>query len=240
MQVPVFQAPVLGKLARWLNSFHIYGFTLVSGYLFCFLKYEKGKYWAWGDFLKNKAKRLLVPYLFTAGVWVIPIGYYFFSFGWSDIIKRFALATSPNQLWFIVMLFDVFVIFEFLSDFFYRYDVKGLLAVLVLYVGGGRWFPNVFQIRLACKYAIFFWVGFKIRQHGSYRIRKIPPVIWVLTSMALFAAQMAISRQGYPVCEVINIGMALALNLVGAVMAFVVLQKIADVIDWKNNAFILF
>ncbi len=33
---PVFNAPLLGLIAKWLNSFHIYAFTLVSGYIFAF------------------------------------------------------------------------------------------------------------------------------------------------------------------------------------------------------------
>lgn len=28
--------------ANWLNSFHIYGFTLISGYIFYHIKYEGG------------------------------------------------------------------------------------------------------------------------------------------------------------------------------------------------------
>lgn len=36
----VYTAPVLSIVAQWMNIFHIYAVTLVSGYLFCYLKCE--------------------------------------------------------------------------------------------------------------------------------------------------------------------------------------------------------
>ena len=29
-------------IAKWFNTFHIYGFTLISGYIFYYIKYEGG------------------------------------------------------------------------------------------------------------------------------------------------------------------------------------------------------
>lgn len=63
---PAIDAPLLGHTAIWLNSFHIYAFVLISGYIYAFLKLEKGKYKEFGEFVKTKAKRLLVPYFFVS------------------------------------------------------------------------------------------------------------------------------------------------------------------------------
>lgn len=76
--ISVERSEILAGIASWLNSFHIYGFTLVSGYLFYYLRYEKGKYGQFIPFLKQKAKRLLVPYVFVVAVWVIPFSALFF------------------------------------------------------------------------------------------------------------------------------------------------------------------
>ena len=38
---PIFESKTLAVMANWLNSFHVYAFTLVSGYIFYFLKNEK-------------------------------------------------------------------------------------------------------------------------------------------------------------------------------------------------------
>ena len=83
--IPAQRLEILAGIASWLNSFHIYGFALVSGYLFYYLRYEKGKYGRYIPFLKQKAKRLLVPYVFAAAVWVIPISAAFFPELKSDI-----------------------------------------------------------------------------------------------------------------------------------------------------------
>lgn len=66
MANPAEQSKILAGIASWLNSFHIYGFALVSGYLFYYLRYEEGKYGQYVPFLLQKAKRLLVPYVFAA------------------------------------------------------------------------------------------------------------------------------------------------------------------------------
>jgi fucose 4-O-acetylase-like acetyltransferase len=103
----VYTAQPLGVLSSWLNTFHIYGFTLVSGYLFYALKYEKGKYEKYLPFIANKCKRLLLPYVFVSLVWAIPFGVFFFRYGAMDILKQYALGTAPSQLWFLLMLFGV-------------------------------------------------------------------------------------------------------------------------------------
>ena len=108
---PVVTSNLLTVVAKWLNSFHIYAFTLVSGYIFCYIKYEKGQYQEFSAFAKNKAMRLLIPYVFIAIVWVIPIQCIFFRYDIVTVLNKYVLATSPSQLWFLVMLYDVFIIF---------------------------------------------------------------------------------------------------------------------------------
>lgn len=60
-----FRPVYLSVLLRWLGSFHVYGFALVSGFIFTF-KMESGKYQLYKDFVVKKAKRLIVPYIFVA------------------------------------------------------------------------------------------------------------------------------------------------------------------------------
>lgn len=56
---PVYEAKVLAIIAMWMNTFHIYGFTLVSGYIFYHIKYKVGRYKDCKEFYINKAKRRL-------------------------------------------------------------------------------------------------------------------------------------------------------------------------------------
>ncbi len=56
---PSGNSAVLELFSKWLNSFHIYGFALVSGYIFYYIKYEKEKYNGLLPFLVNKANACL-------------------------------------------------------------------------------------------------------------------------------------------------------------------------------------
>lgn len=235
---PIFKAPLLGEIAAWLNSFHIYGFTLVSGYLFSYLKYEKDKYEKFDLFVLNKAKRLLVPFVFVAIIWVIPIGAYFFNYTWYDIAVKFAMATSPNQLWFLVMLFVVFIIFWPLSSFVKNHTFASGLLVCIMFCSGfilGR-FGNILQISTAATYTPLFWVGMKIRQNGSKTIMKIPAILWLLLDLALFAIKRYIVVGTSTIQKLLSIGLDFLLHVIGAIMIFVVLQKIAVLFSrWKEN-----
>ena len=236
---PVYSAPALGIISQWLNSFHIYAFALVSGYLFYYLKYEKGKYSAFIPFVKNKAKRLLVPYLFVSVVWVIPFAVAFFGYGPFEIFKRFALGTSPNQLWFLLMLFGVFVIFYPLSSFFAKHTFIGAALAIVLYgmgLIGPSILPNVFQVFRALQYIPLFWIGFKLRQYGSAKLRKIPTPVWIVADILVFVAGELVSKFDGAIFSLLNLGVSFVLHIIGALMAFFVLQKIADKTKWAKSA----
>ena len=237
---PIHMSVPLSVLCEWMNSFHIHAFTLVSGYLFYFLKYEKGKYKRFCSFVVNKGKRLLIPFAVAATIWVVPIQCLFFDLSIGDIVQKYVLATSPSQLWFLFMLFDVFVICWLCSDFFDRHFLIGMVAVIALWgigVVGGAVIPNVFMIWTACKYVSFFWIGFSIRKYGSYMLMKIPAIVWIIADIAIFAMTKFISEYDGAIFKLLNMGIGYALNIVGSVMAFVVLQKIADKIKWENKIF---
>lgn len=124
---PLTEAKPLYYLALFLNSFHIFGFTLVSGYLFYYSKFEKQSrsYQYYRKFIVNKALRLLIPYLFVSLVWAIPISVFFFKYGWKEIFVNFGLGVSPSQLWFLLMLFFVFMFFFPISPFIRNHNLIG-------------------------------------------------------------------------------------------------------------------
>lgn len=230
-QTPVLQAKPLTVLASWLNTFHIYGFVLVSGYLFYYLKHEKGKYTDFLPFVANKAKRLLVPYAFVSLVWVIPFAVYFFHYDLKDVILKFAFGTSPNQLWFLLMLFFVFMLFHPTSSFFQKHNIAGAILVLFAYgIGMIGWYLdwNVFQIFRAFTYLPLFWIGFKIRQYGSDGLRKVPLFVYLLAHTLLFLFARFLSRLDGAFFVLLHQGFSFVLRILGAVTAFLVLQDLAS------------
>jgi len=235
---PAYASQVLSIVAQWMNTFHIYAFTLVSGYLFYYLKCENGKYDRFFPFLINKVKRLLVPYVFVSLVWVIPFTVYFFQHSISDIIINFGLGVSPNQLWFLLMLFGVFIFFYPLSGFFQKHKIGGIVLVIAFYgIGliGQAVLPNVFQIFHACTYIPLFWLGFKIRQYGSGFLRRIPTIVWIILDISLFILFRVVSGLNGFMVALLKQGIHFLLCIVGSLMAFVILQKLASRVSWKDS-----
>lgn len=235
---PVHKSSVLAEVASWMNSFHIYGFTLVSGYLFYYLRYEKGKYGQFLPFMTQKVKRLLIPFVFICFVWVAPINYLFFPFEWKAAIGKFVLGTAPAQLWFLLMLFGVFALFYPISNFVRDRQILGAVLILGIYgvgLAGQIVLPNVFQVFRACMYIPLFWLGFKLRQWGSSCVRKIPAVLWVIAHVCLFLLVRYLSGFTGMIFTLLRLGFDFVLHIVGALMAFTVLQKLADKVNWKNS-----
>ena len=213
---PVYSSEILNQMAQWLNSFHIYAFALVSGYLFYYLKIEKEKYDKFIPFATNKFKRLVIPYIFVAVVWVIPIQSIFFDTTVSSVIEKYVLGIAPSQLWFLLMLFSLFMLFYPLSKFFAKHTAIGAVIVLGIYglsLVGGKLVPNVFQLWSACAYLPLFWIGFKLRQYGTSRVRKIPVLVWIAVDIALFILTQYISNFDGFILKLLGLGFGFVLHI---------------------------
>lgn len=240
---PALSAQPLALLAGWMDSFHIYGFTLVSGYLFYYIKCEKGGYGSFVPFAVNKAKRLLVPYAFAAAVWVIPVQYAFFRPDAMTLAKNYLLGINPAQLWFLLMLFCVFLLFWPMAGFLRKHAVLGAGLMLGLYgcgIVGGMVLPNVFRVFTALQYLPVFYLGFTLRQHGTGLLRRLPAPVWLGLSVALFALTRYLAGFDSALFKLLTMGFEFLTHVVGALMAFAVLQAVADRVSWKRSRIFAF
>lgn len=241
---PVEESISFGIIAQWLNSFHIYAFVLISGYIFAYLKFECNKYQNFKGFIKNKAKRLLLPYIFVTIVWLIPWDYAFQTELNRSAVSDYLLALSPSQLWFLWMLFGIFVMAYFLAGVMWRKPLFGLVISLVLYVisiVGGVLLPNIFQIWYACRFMILFFTGMMIRKDRNGLIYKIPWFAWIVIDLLLFVLTNYCSEyDGGIVIKLMHIGMPLLLHIVGSIMAVTTLNELAGKINFKSNRLYLF
>ncbi len=211
-------------IAQWLNTFPVYAFTLISGYLFCYIKYEKKGYSRYVPFLIQKAKRLLVPYVFIALIWAAPVHAWFY--GPSDLFEKYVLGTAPSQLWFLLMLFWVFAIFWPISDLAARKPVDGALTVCALYCLG-RVLPNIYCISTGFRYVLFFWLGFVIRRNADLNrfLYKIPSALYISVHIMLFCV-ISFLETDTLFLRAVGMGLTELLYCIGAVGAFVVLQRL--------------
>lgn len=100
--------------------------------------------------------------------------------------------------------------------------------------------PNVFQIWTACHYFPLFMVGMKLRDGSLDFLRKIPLWGWIVGDVLLFLLPNYLPNMPKLLNSAIRINLALLLHIVGALMAFFVLQKIATLWDWENSKWLMF
>ena len=238
---PLYPIDLFKWFVDWSHTFRMYAFTLVAGYLYFYLRYEKGKYQQLKGFLINKIKRLIVPHVFVCIIWVVPVTCLFFDYTAGDIFRKYILATAPSQLWFLWMLFDVFMLMYFMSDAIYKSNVLSIivsLAGIVIGIVGSKLFPNVFCIWTGFSYIAYFILGCKIRQYGSDRLKRLGVITWILAHTGLYVAVTYLKSFNGLLFKISGFGLNVILQLIGAVMAFLVLQKLAGYVDWKNNKLI--
>ena len=151
---------------------------------------------------------------------------------------QYGLGTSPSQLWFLLMLFCVFMIFHPLSRFFEKHNIGGAIVVIAFYglgLVGQMVLPNIIQVFRACTYIPLFWLGSKIRQYGGEGLRKISVLVWLFADVMLLAITKYLSDFDGFIFKLMNLSFDFLLHIVGALMAFVILQKIADKVKWKES-----
>ena len=165
----------ISDFASWLNSFHIYAFTLISGYLFFYTAFEREKNSIRGGirlFLVRKIKRLIVPYYFVMLIWVLPVQLCFFKYNFFEIASKYILGSNPNQLWFLWMIFWQNLIFYYIGPHIKENNAVGLFISIGLFFMGylfNSFMPNYFQIVKSTLFVPFFYLGFLLRKYSGSR-----------------------------------------------------------------------
>lgn len=228
---PSHQSPMLGLLSTWLGSFHTYVFTFISGYLFYYLKYEKKRYLSFWKDVGRRAARLLLPYIFIALIWVVPFYKYFYQADTLTIIRNFILGISPSQLWFLMMLFVLYVVFYITSDFFDKHSFAvGFFVATGAYIFStiaGSYIPNYFQVWTATKYLFFYFIGFSFRKCGFKKAFEIPWIIYLAADLFLFSLLYYVTGESGRLYKLAAMGLKPICNLAGTLMVVIGCSKIS-------------
>lgn len=202
-----------------------------------------GGYSRFSPFLINKAKRLIVPYVFAMMIWVAPISAYFFHWDTSYLVKKYLLCIDPSQLWFLWMLFGVFAISWPLWKVFSENRLLGAVIALAFYclgILGNMVLPNVFCIWTACQYVCFFYIGIRLRcEQGEkhwWNVESLPWWGWIIVDILLYVFYVEVSDLNGIIAGILGAGIGFLLHAFGAVMAFAVLQKMAERVHWEKSA----
>lgn len=183
-----------------------------------------------------------MPYVFSMVIWVAPISAYYFDFGFIDIFKKYILCINPSQLWFLWMLFGVFIIAWPIRKVLIQNPMVGWGIVIAFYgvgIVGDHIIPNVFCIWTSCEYVIFFYIGIRIRVKSENREKLLSKyiswILWLLLDLVLFSFSLYLNDFSGFIFSIITIILNVLLHVVGAVMAWSILQMLARRISWQDN-----
>lgn len=83
----------------------------------------------------------------------------------------------------------------------------------------------------------FFYIGMVIRlkqeKNECIHITKIKTIYWIIADLVVFGLFQMLEVRNTP--SIILIPMQFLLHIIGALMAFVVLQKLANRVNWKES-----
>ena len=231
--------PEISVVVSFVSNFHVYAFTLVSGYLYSYLKYERNKYDKFGKFIFNKVKRLVIPYLCVGVFWIVPFQAFFFKESYIQVVIKLLLGDFNAQLWYILMLFWVFVFIYPVSSIIKKYNWISVFIGLFAYALSillGKFVSHDFEIINALTHIPCFILGIKLREYHHKRlIRFNLALILGGCYVLLYVLNLFIDGSGLKLLSIISILTIFLQRCIGACAAFVILQLLGNKIRWNNS-----
>lgn len=194
-------SPIYGLIASYVYTFHVPMLVFVSGAIYYYCRINKGKYSSLKSLIINKFKRLILPFLFIGILYSIPIKYIIGMTEGNIInnIKSFVLGLNTGHLWYLLMLFNIFILFYLYESFILN---KKYSIVLNLISSG--FFTNIFQINRAIQYSIFFYLGYeffrskdrlilKLEKLKSKSILIMTPILIAISLVLILVSKMKLS-----------------------------------------------
>lgn len=227
---------LLTYVLKWLSTLHTYSFVVASGYLFALQRYGKGKYRSPRQDIKRRFSKLMVPYFAVSVVWAIPFDVILNGASISEIFRNYVLMIDPAQLWFLVMLFELYIVFYFFSDYIVKLPISiGLtLGVVVFYsrVFLAQVLPlGIFSLGNMLRYYAFFYMG--LIMYSKQALIVNGKVALGLLSVYILMAVIYLGGQA-PV--IVNTTLQFLLSSIGCILAVKgcsFLNKVADGKLWK-------
>ena len=233
-------SPIYGLIASYVYTFHVPMLVFVSGAIYYYCRINKGKYSTLKSLIINKFKRLILPFLFIGILYSIPIKYIIGMTEGNIInnIKSFILGLNTGHLWYLLMLFNIFILFYLYESFILnkKYSiVLNLILFSILYISSG-FFTNIFQINRSIQYSIFFYLGYeffrskdklrlKLEQLKTKNTLIMIPILIAISLVLILVSKMKLS----------NIMLSKLFSLINVVIAIVCITICYLIVYLINN-----
>lgn len=170
---PFVKSSFFNSIKTYIDTFQMPLFIFISGYMYYYCKKECGKYNIFSLFTFDKVKRLLIPYICVAFIYVLPIrmmtdysGYR--GYNMLEIIYKYIITgVDVGHLWYLLAIFEIFIVFYLFES---TINKIGLPASFIIIAGANiisYKFTDIFQISSSIHYFMFFYLGYIIRKYEN-------------------------------------------------------------------------
>lgn len=166
---------ILEYVTKVIYTFQMPCFMLISGLVFGWC-IEKGKYKENCRFIKNKIKRLLIPYFTFGFLYVAPVmvmlkitDLNYFDFCYEGIVK----ALDCRHLWYLVSLFIIFITTIFVKNYYIKKRGYLLLIINFALFFMSDFVTPMFQLQNTLAYQLYFYIGLVLNKYFDKIINKI-------------------------------------------------------------------
>lgn len=145
--------------------FHMPLFVFISGAVYYYGNFTVNKKKDFETLLKKKFNRLLIPY-FTIGIlYMVPVKLISNFYQIESIPKilgfGMGLSLDSGHLWYLVMLFNIYIVFYFLENVLSKtHIVINLIFLVIIYIFAYKLPTNILQIADVNRYLIYFYLGY--------------------------------------------------------------------------------
>ena len=222
-----WSVPFLDGLKDIINVIQMPLYFSLSGYLFAFTHSKKRGMIA---LLKNKALRLLVPYVGIGVCFLLPVrmvlGFPSYKgMGPVDFALKLLMSNDVGHLWFLPALFCIFVLSEFFLTALEKMPgIRKYPAIffcvvsLALYLEGYRFGFRYPPLLSAINYLIWFSFGYFLNTHQAL-LRKLysqPYMKWALLALNVGMLTWCVTADAMRVLLSLGIAALCIMNIYGA------------------------
>lgn len=174
----------LDIIKKIINLIQMPLYFSISGYLFFYSQKKEKNYL---DFIKEKSKRLLLPFITFAFLWLLPIRLLLKYPSYENvspislIFKNIIWGSDNGHLWFLEALFFIFIIMFYICRILYKknnimlYLSTGII-LLILSLCSNKFLFIPFLYNLS-RYCLWFYLGFILNRFEDLLINTYVKII---------------------------------------------------------------
>lgn len=226
-------------IGRYISTISMPLFVFISGYIYYFLRSNYGKYSDFKTLFKKKSRRLIVPYLILAPIYI----YFLLDFD-SFLSFIYHLWKGAGHLWFLLMMFTMFLLYYKFENYLNNHYVLSILLGIFLYaLVLPLNYVHLNPLGLVCKYFIFFQLGNLFNKYSENLLNYLKGKVLVMffTHLILFGIYFyAITTYEnkyvlFAISQTLLILSILALCFIYGFLNFVILKHPKFVVKIKSS-----